>query len=184
MGYGIEELVLEFDRRRKSGMARMGFDEMHTIPRDSVAARVVYHKGVSYEADVRSRTEKHQDVPHEMRDIGSLPFKVRNDPNFRDYTGHRFGDFTVVGMLKAEKFDKWVMRCVCGCYEIRRTYSINRGEHNFAAGRCQSCMDLARIKNRDFFNEHGRYPWQEEGSSGSVHKRNKTKRASAKFLCV
>ena len=138
----------------------IGFNPHHTIPRDTTALKVVYYKGVEYEPEIKGITYRTQDVPHRMRNIKSLPDKVLKDPNFKDYTGHKYGNFTVVGMLHDVKFDKWVLRCSCGMYEIRRTSRINKPPERFSQEVCQSCLDLARLQHKDFYKKNQCYPWE------------------------
>ena len=139
---------------------KQGFNPLNCIPRDPVAARVVFSHGIQYEASVKSKTQLNQDVPHKMRSISSLPLKVAKDPNFFDFTGFKYGDFIVMGMLYADKFDKWVLRCCCGMYEIRMSSRLKTTPTCKDQTCCQSCMDLARIQNKDYWEKHGLYPWQ------------------------
>lgn len=137
----------------------IGFDHNHTIPRDTTAAAVVFYKGVHYDPEIKGKTYQTQDTPHLLRSISSLPDKVKKDPNFKDYTGFKYGNFVVVGLLKDKKFDKWVLRCNCGLYEIRRTSRLREEPKRLCQQICQSCLDLARLQNREFYQKNGFYPW-------------------------
>jgi hypothetical protein len=152
-------------------MTKQRYNPLNCNPRDRVAARVVFGSGVHYDPEVKSQSQRFQDVPHKMRDLATLPGKVKCDPSFKDYTGYVVGSFTVVGMLLCHKFDTWVLRCSCGAYEIRTTTAINKAVRTDQR-MCQSCLDLERIKHQDFFQKNGIYPWQE---SESRRKRNRRK---------
>lgn len=46
------------------------------------------------------------------------------DSTLRDFTGTKFGRFTVVGLLAESGAGQWVCRCTCGDYEVRRSKAI------------------------------------------------------------
>lgn len=140
---------------------KIGFDKNHTIPRDITAKKVVYDSGDHYNPAINCKTYLFSTDPIPTTDIRKLPTYVRKDPNFIDYTGKFFGNFTVIGIFSLNKFNKWVVRCICGCYEIRTTRTIKNAT-KFHEMRCQSCMDLERLRNKDYFSKNGRYPWQNE----------------------
>lgn len=142
-------------------MAILGFDELHLRPADRVAKNVMYNDGDYYEACVKSNTHLFSTLPLPIRKPEGYPFKLRNDPSFKDYTGFRFGSFVVIGMFALDKFDKWVCRCACGNYEVRRTSILNKNPTSIPQTRCQECMDTQRIKNKDYFMENGHYPWEQ-----------------------
>lgn len=137
-----------------------GFDALHEIPRDITAKRVVFNEGDHYKPDVKSNTHLFSTLPLPTRDMNRLPHKVKVDPNFKDYTGTRRGNFTVIGLLMCKDFDKWVIRCCCGNYEARTTRAIKKVDLKPDMDRCQACVDLERLRHRDFLKENGHYPWQ------------------------
>ena len=139
---------------------KLGYNPLNTIPRDPVAKRVVFDKGDHYDPNVKANSYCFSTSPLPVRNTKSLPSKVINDPNFKDYTGFKFGNFTVLGLFELHKFDKWVVQCCCGYYEIRRTSTLRKNPSAIDQTRCQSCLDLERLRNRDFFKENGYYPWQ------------------------
>lgn len=136
----------------------IGYDKQHTIPCDITAAKVLFSKGTHYDAELKQNTTLNQDCPHEMQDWDRIPPMVLKDPNFVDYRGRRVGDFVVVGLLKY-KYNTWVLRCCCGQYEIRRTTTLNKPITNLQQTCCGLCMDLKRLRNKEYFKKHGRYPW-------------------------
>lgn len=140
--------------------SQIGFNPHHTNPTDIVAKRVVFDDGDRYDPCVKDRTTLYSTVPLPIRSMDKVPIKVRSDPNFKDYTGFKFGNFTVKGLFALHKFDKWVVQCCCGSYEIRRTTVLNKSPTAIDQTRCISCMDLERLRARDYFKKHGEYPWQ------------------------
>lgn len=141
-------------------MKGCGFDEKHTIPRDSVAKKVVYDSGDLYDPKVKCNTYLYSTLPLPFHRFNSLPEKVRKDPNFKDFTSKRFGRFTVLGVFICGTYNKWVLRCSCGSYEIRTATALNKTQDQTDKTMCQSCLDTQRIKNKDFFKRNGYYPWQ------------------------
>lgn len=79
---------------------------------------------------------EHWDVPPPMREITD---DLRKNPGFVDLTGRTFGRRKVVG-LSAKVVDQnstyWVLRCVCGIYELQRGRALKRGS---APDRCCWC---------------------------------------------
>jgi hypothetical protein len=138
--------------------APIGFDKKHQIPRDIVAKRVVFDQGDHYNPKIKGHCYLFSTMPLPIRSF--FPPHVIKDPNFFDYTGFKFGSFTVQGMFKLNKFDKWVLKCCCGNYEIRRTSVLKKNPTAIDQTRCQECMDLERLRNKDYFKIHGQYPWQ------------------------
>ena len=72
-----------------------------------------------------------------------------------DLTGKKCGRITVVGYGgrdKRQNVAKWVIRCVCGNYEFRRSQKINL---NLSYDRCQECWAIARLRRSDLINQFG-----------------------------
>ena len=138
----------------------LGYNPLNTIPRDIVAKRVVLDDGDHYDPKVKANTYCFSTSPLPMKPINTLPYKVRNDPNFKDLTGVKFGNFTVIGLFALYKYDKWVLQCCCGYYEIRTSTVINKNPTTVDQTRCQSCLDLERLRHKAFFQLNGYYPWQ------------------------
>lgn len=68
-----------------------------------------------------------------------------------DYTGHKRGRLTVVGLLDKRKAGvsgeggRWVVRCACGLYEVRRAAFLLRGDE--ADCMCSVCRNRRRMLN-------------------------------------
>lgn len=140
---------------------KIGFDPLHTTPRDPVARKVVYAKGDHYDPKIKSDKHLYSTDALPIRSLDNLPYKIKNDPNFSDLSGLKIGYFTVMGLLKCAHFDKWVLRCSCGNYEIRTAKTLKKITDKADQNRCQSCLDLERLRNLDYRREHGIYPWQQ-----------------------
>lgn len=151
------------------------------IPRDKVARRVIL-PGVHFHVDI-PKTHKIYDVCPPLRKIDR---KMKMDPNFTDYTGVNFGRLKVIG--PAEDYPKsyrifaiatceddfeihtekrscggancrWVVRCVCGNYEIRSSRVIKKSP---SIDRCFVCNKVYQGRRSEFFRNHGRPPTLKE----------------------
>lgn len=54
--------------------------------------------------------------------------------NFRDLTGMRFGQLTVLGIAGKNKYNKYLYNCVCDCGKTKVTLGTR-----LVTGRCKSC---------------------------------------------
>lgn len=99
-------------------------------PIDAVAARVVARgEQFEYQADP---TSLDSDLPLAVKPI---PDAARSNPSFVDYTGKRFGRFTVLG-LSADRKARWVCRCVCGRYSMRSSSAIAGAAEDACCDQC------------------------------------------------
>ncbi len=90
-------------------------------PFDRVASQVT-SKGEHYDPH-HALGKVHSSEPLPMRDLTN---GEKHNPEFIDFSGSKFGRLTVMGISGDVKSNKiggmaWVVRCVCGAYEIRRT---------------------------------------------------------------
>jgi len=150
----------------------------NNTPVNKTALRVIMPSNERFELP------KGQAVFDKNPGVMDIPYHMRNDPNFHDYTGHVFGRFTVIGyaakrkknvVYKAtETFDgfditskkrqetclgRWVVRCLCGLYEYRKAKAIRSPDKY---DRCILCKNKIRMFKKDFESRHGRYPTKEE----------------------
>lgn len=95
-------------------------------------------------------------IPNKKIVTQESPFPIKTWPVVLepDYRGYQFGRFTVIGVLfeegnliKIGVTRKWVVKCVCGTYAVRRQKSlINPKNHK---DRCERCRHLAFLKRED-----------------------------------
>lgn len=110
-------------------------------PINATAAMVVSN-GTHFNSSKKIQ-ELESDIPHETKKI---PFGVE------DLTETRFGRFTVKGLFAFKK-GRWVVRCVCGIYSIRKAKAIKNPLNNI--DRCGKCMEQLFIKRRFHYEKTG-----------------------------
>ena len=92
------------------------------LPIDRVAARVVRGKAEHWQPQ-RFRNEDYFDVQPTLRPFDGLT---------RDYSGFRMGALRVLGLatpgVVSKKARKWVARCDCGSYVLRRETAFQNYE--------------------------------------------------------
>lgn len=82
------------------------------------------------------------------------PIRTRKVPlNIENLTGRRRGRFTVLGLAEGMK-GRWVVRCDCGTYSLRRSKAINNPEND--QDRCEECRHLAFLKREHNYRTTGR----------------------------
>src|SRR5271157_2330348 len=99
-------------------------DLTNNIPLNITAKRVI-QDGVHYSCEIKG-IRFHSDIMPRLASKNELKHVMKN-PDFKDYTGHKHGYFTVIGLLKPEHEEKkgtlsrakWVCKCSCGMYEFR-----------------------------------------------------------------
>ena len=116
----------------------------HTIPCNRIAARII-SPGVHYNIVIKEKS--HRDFPTKIKNLKVF----ENQLEFRDFTGHKHGRFTIVGLSTESGNNtrtKWVARCSCGQYENRCTKSLKKHLTNkdLEEDMCYQCRDLEKIK--------------------------------------
>jgi hypothetical protein len=103
-----------------------------SAPADSTAARVT-SKGAHYDPSFKSCRDT-WDAPPPMKPVPAVP-------TAQGIVGRRFGRLTVIG-LRAEqnqnKRSSWVVRCVCGAYEVRKAAAIRNSDPQACCQRCEA----------------------------------------------
>lgn len=117
-------------------------------PVDSVAARVLRSKGVKYVAH-GDRQEVSQDTPIPTK---PLPHTFRKED---DLTGLTNGKLTVIGLARDTRA-RWVCRCACGNYALRKSKAI-KTPHSNPPLSCVECYSFAKAKDRHNFKLTGKY---------------------------
>lgn len=127
-------------------------DRLVTLkPANKTAARAMA-EGEHYEPDI-NYGQPHWEAPPPTK---SVPYYA---PNF---TGVRFGHFTVIGLYtfhyKKGKAS-WLVRCDCGDYEIRTTRSVLRANKQ---DRCKKCLHKLKLQGRlnDTMQNHNHWETQ------------------------
>lgn len=125
----------------------------HDIPVNATASRVM------------SRGEHFEYRPHADSSDSDLPLptrqltdELRANPAFRDLTGLAVGRLKVIGL--SEKPKRWVCRCSCGRYVLRKAVALISG--TAASAPCDQCYLLAISKKRDLVRRTGKIRSTEE----------------------
>lgn len=77
--------------------------------------------------------------------LGQMPL---GKPGFVDLTGTKVGRLTVIGYLRKHLKDgegRWLVRCVCGRYEERRT-KVLKSPYYAKIASCDPCNHLRRVR--------------------------------------
>lgn len=69
------------------------------------------------------------------------------------WRGHRYGRMTVIG-LSATVAHRWVVRCACGVYTLRKLKAIRNPANSWDA--CEHCRHLMYLKRAEHFRRTGR----------------------------
>jgi hypothetical protein len=128
-----------------------GYSHTNTIPVNSTAAKVVFCKGF-YEEYINNDTGNI---------LSDLPLKTREIPwDTPNLTGYKVGKLTVIG-LHYKKYEgknkrpKWVCKCACGNYVLRKTKAVKNGKND--SDSCQECDSLTQIKRNDNYRTTGKW---------------------------
>lgn len=125
---------------------RVAMKDIHArTPVDRVAARVVVG-GESYEPVFNGGNDHDSDLP-----IATAPVPT----GVRDLTGTKFGKLTVIGYHSKKGYAgnrkskhvrrKWVVRCVCGMYSVRRQKAIINSQVD-GEDACDKCRHFESVK--------------------------------------
>jgi hypothetical protein len=127
----------------------MDFDDLFAMtPVNRLAGRVTAGSSTCYEPK-KKVTATESETPFPLR---HLDYQVKNSQDFVDLTGVKFGRLTVIGM-HLNLNGRWVCRCTCGRYVVRRKKAIQNSENS--GDRCSLCQHLAYLKREDYFRRNG-----------------------------
>ena len=121
-------------------------DRLHTQPINGNAARVI-QSGDHFEPRKNIQTV-HKSAPPEME----LKIPKAMPTSFDDLTGVKRGRLTVAGLLKGS-FKRWVCRCDCGMYTVRRAKALKNPSNT--QDRCDECRHLAFLKREEVWRRTG-----------------------------
>jgi hypothetical protein len=133
-------------------LARIDFDAVAPLmPFDKTAAQVA-SKGEHFHWEPTG-DQLHSELP--IRTRQATPREI-SDPGYVDLTGAQIGRLRVAGIASFSSLEKrrWVVRCQCGDYEIRRAKFIKRclsGE-NPVEPMCMECGYTRKLQ-QGFHNE-------------------------------
>jgi hypothetical protein len=104
---------------------------------------------------VVGRGERYRNEPSVVNVCTESPPKLKPlPPNATNLAGLRFGRFRVVGM-QAGVSGRWVVRCDCGNYEIRRAKAILNPDN--WGDRCTYCRNKAFERKEYERTTYGRH---------------------------
>lgn len=97
---------------------------------------IVVSEGYSFESKkIIQAADSHLPIP---------TIKLSN--GMKDLTGIKFGKFVVIGFAKKDP-DRWVVKCFCGVYTIRKARAITNP--NNTVDQCAMCQQLEYIKHQE-----------------------------------
>lgn len=106
------------------------FDKTHRTPVDITAAKVI-SRGTHYKP-LGKFVGFHADLCPPLKSA----YEMRQLDKQHDLTRRKFGRFTVVGMSRLVAA-RWVVRCVCGQYEMRSSRAAKNPENQEDC--CEAC---------------------------------------------
>lgn len=110
-------------------------------------AALVVSKGFSF--DFSTNHHHDSDMPLPTR----RPKRIElANPNFADLTGLQYGRLTVIG-LSRDCLGRWVVRCSCGTYSVRKTKVVKKQS---ADDMCEKCRTLEQRKRNYRYEKTGR----------------------------
>ncbi|MGE0590903.1 MAG: hypothetical protein AB7G23_02985 [Vicinamibacterales bacterium] len=116
-------------------------------PVDATAARVVGPGEVYQSRKIGNGVDS--DVPLPTRPIHA---SERGQKAFVDLTGRRQGLLVVIGKSPLE--GRWVARCACGMYTIRRSKALTNPA-NREIDRCERCRQVAFLRKDSTWRQIG-----------------------------
>lgn len=134
-------------------MKAKDFDFIATHQPLNAQAKNVISQGVHYE--YKSKDKFHQNTPCDLKSNYEINLMEKNFVEFKNFSGIKYGDLTVIGLArfngsKGCTRSRWLVKCVCGIFEIRTSKAIkNHLENNFREPDCcKACGDLKVIRQR------------------------------------
>lgn len=125
-----------------------------SVPVDATAARVT-GRGEHWEPK-RKVSNTHFTEQPEIR-VPDKSELINVKSGWHDFRGHNYGRFTVVGIYAGKKANgcSWVVRCLCGDYELRKARAMRHPENQSDC--CDKCMSLVYLKKRAHHRLTGEY---------------------------
>lgn len=124
-----------------------------SAPVNADAARIYGARGERETLRPLPETVRHFDAPPKI-----LPVPA-SAPN---RTGKKYGALTVIGYLgpnSRNRGSEWLVRCLCGQYEVRRAKAVDKASPHDCCARCNQVRTAARSSQRQaYFDRHGKWP--------------------------
>lgn len=117
-------------------MKKTIFDGRNLTPIDQIAANVV-STGTHFNCDF-ARAPRDQREPYATRAVPPSPTAAVT----KSVIGKRYGRMEIIGLARDVK-DRWVVRCACGMYSLRRFAAIRNPNNNNDC--CGECLYKAKI---------------------------------------
>lgn len=114
-------------------------------PVNKQASRVI-SSGLHFAPTLKPGTEREQKEPFATRPLSAIPLNIRHLISFH------FGRLVVIGY--STEPGRWVVRCACGTYSLRRTKAVTNPVN--IADACRSCRAMLQIQRRDVSRRTGR----------------------------
>jgi hypothetical protein len=111
-------------------------------------------RGIHFEYKANENSAD-SDLPLPLREIDDC---IKENPSFTDLTGMVVGRLKVVGL--SVKNRRWVCRCSCGRYVLRKALALTTGTAGGAP--CDQCYLLALAKKHDLQRRTGKIRNTEE----------------------
>jgi len=115
-------------------------------PQNATAARVT-GRGEHYDPVIKFNTQEHWDAPPKMKRFAAADHGHGTLPNL---LGIKVGRLSVLGVYddptQTGRGLRWVVRCVCGDYELRSTKAMRNPSNN--EDQCRKCDHWQRTKFR------------------------------------
>lgn len=117
-----------------------------SAPVNTAAARAANMRGETYEKKLPD-TERHWKSPPKC-----VSWPKEADPS-HNLIGRRFGKLTVIGYYSVGKKARWLVRCICGDYEVRSSRAVKNPENNGDC--CKICQHTIHLRTKDLYLKVG-----------------------------
>jgi len=118
-------------------------DIPNRTPIDKTAA-LVTSKGIRY------KSPKNIQTAHSEIQPGTVEWTPKRLD--ADQTGVRVGRLTVIG-ISVSTLGRWVMRCSCGMYTLRKAKTIKNKANKYDC--CETCRELLYLKRKHHYKLTG-----------------------------
>lgn len=121
-----------------------------TTDYEVLAASTPINRQAAIDMAARGNVQSPEDLTEKLAQARQgITHSDRCNPEFKDMTGFKKGRLTVIGKARGtpDGAARWLVRCICGRYETRRTRALRPDNPN---DRCFECDRLARLREGAF----------------------------------